>query len=75
MKSEIEKWNNIIEEWNNAKEEWNKTEKLEDQLEDLIIEMYDLRPSTAYELAQVVKRMAEMAKNEYLFGTQDGSER
>lgn len=55
-------------------EEQNKAKKLEEQLEDLIMEMYDLRPSTAYELTQVVKRMAEMAKNEYLFGTQDGSE-
>ena len=64
-----------IEEWNKTKEEWNKAKKLEEQLEELIMEMYDLRPSTAYELAQVVKRMAEMAKNEYLFGTQDGSER
>lgn len=44
------------------------------KVQKVIMDAYDVRPSTAYELMAIVKRFAEIAKNEYEYGKQDSTE-
>lgn len=44
------------------------------KVQEVIMDAYDVRPSTAYELMAIVKRFAEIAKTEYEYGKQDNTE-
>lgn len=44
------------------------------KVQEAIINAYDVRPSTAYELMAIVKRMANTIKSEYEYGKQDATE-
>lgn len=45
------------------------------KLQEMIMEIYDVRPSTAYQMMIIMSRIAEVANNEYTYGRQDASER
>lgn len=41
------------------------------RLQKMIQEIYDLRPSTAYNLVMIIEKIAEVANTEYKYGKQD----
>lgn len=55
-------------------EEINKHPQNKERLQKIIMETYNVRPSTAYELTMMVERFAEIANKEYEYGKQDSNE-
>lgn len=48
-------------------------DEIDKKVQEVIMNAYDVRPSTAYELMTVVKRMAELSQKEYEYGRQDAN--
>ena len=48
-------------------------DEIDMKVQEVIMDAYNVRPSTAYELMAIVKRFAEMAKTEYEYGKQDST--
>lgn len=44
------------------------------RLQEMIQEIYNMRPSTAYELVRIIERIAGVAETEYTYGKQDASD-
>lgn len=53
---------------------YDEMKKRKIKMQEMIMEIYDVRPSTAYEMMIIMSRIAEVANNEYTYGKQDASE-